>query len=241
MRYKNIHSFLSGYADNVIFCYGNNAVTDMVQAFMRSAGDIPVVLFALDEKIAAALDGICDVVEYFDSDVEDKFYDYGTEEYKKIAWHGWFIGHEILKSGRSYIYMDVDIMIRRDFTDDILSRSAECVIQKYLIGHPPNAIGQGCAGFYFMRPTERTLSLTPEFFESHDYLRYKDDQDFFNSVILNSGMDIELLDMGEYPVGAYFYSNPDIHDTCYIAHFNCIVGRKAKIAAMVKYGFIDDN
>ena len=76
--YNNIDVFLGEYErENVIFCYGNNAVAHMAKNLVISANSVntPVVFFALDEKAIPVLSGICDVVKHFDDSFDsDKFY-----------------------------------------------------------------------------------------------------------------------------------------------------------------------
>lgn len=239
-NYKNAQHFLENYnRDNIIFCYGNYAVADMVKNLIESAMvvNMPIVLFALDKKISNALTGICDVVNYFDKEIEqDKFYEYGkfTDEYKELMMKCWEIGVEILKCGKSYIYLDVDIVVKKNFEDDILNHykntKYDCLIQRHR--------NSACAGFYSLKSNEKTLNMFPEnFWKEKKYLHYVSDQVYFNSVILkNKILDIKLLSETEYPVGKYYYANfKRINDECKMIHFNWIIGYEKKIAKMKEF------
>jgi len=250
MIYKDIHTFLKDYdKDNVIFCYGNNAVVNLVGNLMLSAKKVgvSVVLFALDEKISDGMKDKCDVVNYFDLEVEpDKFYEYGTEEYKKVVWQRFFIGLKILKSGKSYIYMDVDIVVRKNFENEVLNKlfyrdDIDCVIQGFKLF--PLLKELGCTGFFAMKPTERTLNITFEYFKENNYMDYSDDERFFNKVIMKRKvLNIRILNANAYPTGPNYYINyAEIKNTCRIVHFNGIVGYDTKINRMKKFNLYNNG
>jgi len=239
MKYDNIHHFLENYeGDNVIFCYGNYAVVDMIRNLAESAGrvDMAVAVFALDNKLLDALGDVYDVVNCFDKAVDpDEFYEFGTKVFKRVVWQGWLIGNEILRSGRSYTYMDVDVVVRKNFEADMLQlhkdNNTDCLIQF----NGKNC----CAGFYSMRPTERTVDLfTARFFEKNKYTKYPHDQAFFNAVVYDKNiLNIKFLNIDEYPHGRHYYMNHErIDGICKIIHFNCIVGYGTKIKKMKEHG-----
>jgi len=244
MRYKNIKEFIKLYpTDLVVFCYGNYSTKDMIKNLMQSAKNIgvPVVLFALDESISTEMQGKCDVVDYFNSNIEaDKFYIYGefTPLYKEVVMQGWKIGQELLAAGKTIIYMDVDIVIKKDFRNYLLSlltNDVDCVVQ---YNGPRVFKILACAGFYVLRPTERVLKMFPPmFFEDKQYLEHKSDQTYFNDVILKEKkINIQFLPQKVYPTGKYFFKHfIEIENECHIIHFNYIASDKKKIEAMKQY------
>jgi len=190
-----------------------------------------IIFFALDKKASKELGGMCIVVNCFDTSVGEGFYEFGSKDYKHITWHCWLIGDEILKSGKSYVYIDTDIVVKKNFMNDFQFGGYDCLIQT----NGKNC----CAGFYAMRPTPRTTGLfSMKFLEEHDYLHYPHDQEFFNKVIYTSGLlRIKLLDRDEYPNGEYYYRNHKlIDDICKIIHFNCIKGYDNKVNKMKELG-----
>jgi len=250
-NYKNIHQFLKNYKkNNVIFCYGNYAIFDMAKNLIKSAqkAGVTIIFFALDKKVSDALNGICDIVNYFDKEIEqDKFYKYGdfTYEYKKLMWHCWMIGNEILRCNKSYIYLDIDIVVKKDFENSLLQQyentDYDCLMQSEVYG---TITDQGCAGFYSLRPTKRTIDLfTIDFLEKHQYLDYPGDEQFFNGVIVkNKILNIKILNRDEYPNGGYYYRNyKRINNICKIIHFCFITGYKEKINKMQAHGCWNPN
>ncbi len=239
MNYENIQQFLKSCdRDNVIYCYGNNAVADMVKNLVNSANSVGLnmVLFALDKKIAKALSGRCDVVNYFDEDIqEDTFYVCGDKAFRNIVWQGWFAGNEILRSGRSCICLDVDVVVRKDFEEDILRQFADTECDCLIQFNGKNA----CAGFCSLRPTERAIEIFGmDFLNDNQYCDYAEDQAFFNLVVLKKKfLDIKFLDRDDYPNGKYYYENHErIGDTCKIVHFNCVEGYETKVNKMKEHG-----
>jgi len=239
VKYDSVYQFLENRrGDNVIFCCGNHAVIDMIRNLVGSAKavDMDVVVFCLDNKLSVALDGTCDVVNYFDDNVEvDKFYEQGSKEFDDVVWQRWLIGNEILGSGKSFVCMDVDVVVRKNFENELLSEyestDYDCLVQY----NGKNA----CVGFISIRPTERSVDLyTMEFLEKNKYMRYGCDQGFFNDKILKKKfLNVGFLNRDKYPNGEYYYDNHErINDICNIVHFNGIRGYDEKIDKMREHG-----
>lgn len=239
MNYKNIQQFLKEYdQDNVIFCYGNYAVANIVENLMISARAVglPIVLFALDTKILSALKGKCDIVEYFDNSMDpSKYYEYGTEEFKEVVWWCWLIGNEILQHNKSFIYMDVDITVKQNFEQDILQQYKGTDYDGLFQFNGTNC----CAGFFSLRPTPKTVDLfTMEFLEQHQYLHYAHDQDFFNTIVWKRLLKTKFLNRDEYPTGKYYYEHHKrIDDMCKIIHWTDVIGYRSKVKTIERYGY----
>ena len=74
----------------------------------------------------------CIIVKYFNSKVKSNlFYEYGSEEFKNVIFQRFIIGNTILKSNKSYIYLDTDIVITKNFEKYILDKlnNIDCLIQ----------------------------------------------------------------------------------------------------------------
>lgn len=235
--YDNINYFLNKNNDkNIIFCIANNSILEMVKNLVKSAdkNNIKLVLFALDEKIVKNMKNKCVIVKYFSSDIENnKFYKYGTEEFKKVIFQRFLIGNEILKKGKTYIYLDVDIVINKNFESHILNQfkntDYDCLIQF-------NGTN-GCTGFFAMRPTKNSISFNLDLLEKYNYKNYNLNQPFFNGVIVkNNLLKVKYLNRAHYPTGEYYYKNhKNIDKICKIIHFNCVTGYQTKINKMKEY------
>ena len=240
--FNDIDSFLKNNQDsNINFCVANNAVLKMVDNLLVSAklNNISIVLFALDEKIVENMSGQCVIVKHynkFNNKVkQNNFYTYGTSEFKNVIFQRFFIGSEILKHQKSYIYIDVDIVITKNFVNDILEQyhntEYDCLAQY----NGSNC----CTGFYSMIPNTKTMAIDRQFFEKHNYEKYNTNQPFFNGIILKKKLlNIKFLNRDHYPNGSYFYkNNKEINNMCFIIHFNCIIGYEEKIIKMKKYKY----
>ena len=245
--YKDLSSFLKNNNDpNIIFCVANNAISDMVKNLMISAKkhDVNLVLFALDLEITETCKGYCDIVTYFGyKDIKaNNYYAYGTDEFRDVVFQRFFIGNQLLKHNRSYIYLDVDIVITKNFVNDILdnfkNNTYDCITQ--FNGKNSNT------GIVSMIPNEKTISLDHDFFKKHDYLnkkKFDHDQNFFNRIILNEYkvfkdklLNFKWLDRNKYPNGKWYYENTkEVEKHCLLIHFNCVLGHNTKIDKMKKH------
>jgi len=238
--YDNIHCFLRNCKEtNIVFCVANFAVLDMVNNLLISSNKygVNIVLFALDIHIVNQLKGYCDIVKYFNNgfnqQLNEQFYKFGTNEFKNVIFQRFLIGNEILKVNKSYIYMDVDLVINKNFINNILEQykntSYDCLSQFN---------GKDCCtGFFSMIPNEKTKQIDMDFFKKHNYENYRLNQPFFNGIILkNNILNIKFLDRDHYPNGKHYYDNyTTIDDKCYIIHFNCIIGYNQKITRMKNF------
>ena len=244
MIYENIDEFLKEYdRDNVIFCYGNFGMVDFTKNLLRSARlvDMNIIFFALDLRSLIALSGECDVVRYIDAEIHSHAADYGTPEHRRCNWHKYAITNDILESGRTCIYMDTDIVVKNNFEKHLLSQyegtDYDCLIQ----WNRPHPSERYCAGFYSMRPSERSVGLfSRSELKRNRYLeRYRNDQVYFNRhVVPNKLLNIKMLDPDDYPVGMHYYKrHKQIDSTCNLIHFNFITKYENKIARMRKFGY----
>lgn len=244
MIYENIDTFLKEYGhDNVMFCYGNFGMVDFARNLLGSARlvGVDIVFFALDSQSLDALGNEYDVVGYIDDMVHSHAADYGTPEHRRCNWHKYTITNDILASGRTCVYLDLDIVVKHNFEEDLLGQyegtDYDCLIQCNL-PHSPSE--RYCAGFYSMRPTSRTLGLfsQDELKRSRHLERYRDDQVYFNQYIVpNKLLNIKRLDPDKYPAGLHYYRHPEIDFDCNLIHFNFITKQSDKIAQMRRYGY----
>ena len=191
MIYENIDEFLKSYdSDMIVFCVGNYAVRHMILNLWISAKQqgVDVVVFALDEKLTSSFGDKCNVVKYYDSTMKlsRQSFQFRTKDFSQIVYHRYFIGNEILYVNKRYVYMDVDIVVKKNFIGELneyYEDGHEALFQ-HSNGKPRRAC---CTGFFSMRPTSTTLDFyTKEMLiENHAYdvRHYTCDQDFFNKHI----------------------------------------------------------
>ncbi len=233
--YKNISTFIKEYKNEVVmFCVANNGINEMTLNLVKSCtrNNEEIIVFALDKEVSKYFEKHCPVVEYFAEMGGNGKYNYGSDEFRIIAWHRYFIINELLKNERKIIYLDTDIVINKKFSENVLNelKNCECAIQT----NGKNC----CTGFFAMKPTKNTKNyFIIDNLKKNNYLSFLTDQDYFNVEIYDKKkFDIKLLDITKYPNGKYFYDNTNkIKDTCYLIHFNNVVGYQPKVDKMKKY------
>lgn len=233
--YENIDDFLLNYPHKtVFFAVANAGILKLTRNFIRTClkVDEKIVLFSVDEFTTNKISPFCDIVKYYTDLGGTDEYNYESKKFIKIAWYRYFILNEILKSGRTIIYSDVDIVLLKPISKYILNEleNAECVCQ---------ANGKNsCTGFFAIKPTKNTIDFfSNERMEKKKYLSYLD-QDFFNKFVYRrKPFDVKLLRRDHFPNGKYYYQYPEYADqVSYLIHFNNIVGLKNKLAKMKKHG-----
>lgn len=232
--YDCISSYISKNKSNIFtFCVSTNGMKKMTLNLVKScqANKENIVVIALDNDICDFIKNECDVIQYLIDKNSNQPYEYHTEDFKIIAWYRYFIINEFLRNNKTVIYLDIDIYVNKQFSNQILNEleQYDCVIQT----NGKNC----CTGFFAIKPSEKTIDVfNRKNLESQNYLEYLD-QEFFNSQIYDKKVfKIKLLDISLYPNGKYYYDNSEkINNKCYLIHFNNIVGYGEKISRMKKY------
>ena len=231
--------------DTIIFCVANIGILDMLENFIISClkNNIDILLFALDSDVASIINNKynIDIIQYGDefcSILKNKFnvtinlnnfIRYDTTNFKYVCAARLFIINYILKKNKCIIHLDVDIVIKKNFYDemkDILNTN-ECVYQF----NGTNC----CCGFFAMKPTLKLINfLEVDNLKKLNIFNYVHDQDFWNKVAYNNRLfDIKLLNRDYYPNGIHYYKNhKNIKDVCRLIHFNCLIGETNKINKM---------
>lgn len=249
MIYDNIDDFLNDNNEHLIsFTVSTNNNLNLISNLFESArkNNIKLVLFALDNYISHFIKNNYpefDIVMFVAGNNPHKNnqffnYEFGTNEWKNIVYHRYFIVHRLLKDGRNIVYMDTDIFINRNYIYDIKEklRINDIVIQS----NGKNC----CTGFFAMKSNKKLIN----FFSKKNMLKLNcydfggnggsSDQKFFNHHIGNKMTEFNcvLLERNFYPNGNHFYDNYDmINEYCYIVHFNCVQGEFKKIKRVIQY------
>tara|TARA_Y100000741_G_scaffold99686_1_gene74013 strand:- start:1745 stop:2509 length:765 start_codon:yes stop_codon:yes gene_type:complete len=246
MLFSNIEEFLNiTKKDTIIFCVANIGILDMLENFIISClkNNIDIVLFALDSDVASIINNKynIDIIQYgdeFSSILKNKFnvtinlnnfIQYNTANFKYVCAARLFIINYILKKNKCIIHLDVDIVIKKNFYDEIkdILKTNECVYQF-------NGVNC-CCGFFAMKPTQKIINfLEVDNLKKLNIFNYVHDQDFWNKVAYDNKLfNIKLLNRDHYPNGGHYYNNhKNIKDVCRLIHFNCLIGETNKINKM---------
>lgn len=233
MLFESIDKFLIHNKDECIcFCVANNAVSEMVKNLLYSAKlvELELVLFALDEDIVESCKDICTIVKYYDPTViSNRMYDFKSKDFKSVIWQRFVIGNEILKHNKKFIYIDTDIVIKRNFLQDILEKyndiNLDCVFQS-------SGDKDLCTGFFSMRPTEKTLMLNNEYLIKRGLKKKEKNQPILNGILKKEQFSVFRLSLDKYPIGIYYYKNHKKLNDLYLIHFNYLIGYEKKVQQM---------
>ena len=246
MLFSSIEEYLNvTKKDTIIFCIANIGILDMLENFIISClkNNIDIVLFALDNEVATIINNKynINVIQYGDefcSILKNKFnvtinlnnfIQYNTYNFRYISVARFFIINKILKQNINIIYSDVDIVVKKNFYDEIkdILNTYECVFQFN---------GEDCcSGFFAMKPTQKlTNFLEVDNLKRLNIFKYVHDQEFWNKVAYNNKLfNIKLLNRDHYSNGSHYYKNhKNIKDVCRLIHFNCLIGETNKINKM---------
>jgi hypothetical protein len=175
--------------------------------------------------------------------------DWGTPGFAKAMSFKYSVALAILGEGKNALYVDSDIVLLRDPVDYMRAiaseRSSDLVMQ---FESPKNVY---CAGFWLAAPTAGAVELFSKLLAalgaSNDYV---DDQETLNGILKpDSGFAVHALDPELFACGNQFLDglpvsrggyhidrrvNPFPMDSAYLLHFNYVMGKREKAAAMVK-------
>jgi hypothetical protein len=173
--------------------------------------------------------------------------DFNTREFAKIVAYKWAVASEILNTGSNVLFIDGDIVFLRNpakYLRDVMEKTSPHIIMQWEA--PKNVYN---VGFWFARPEASVLAL---FRDIQDCLRVEqtltDDQNRFNEIIRHrNNLKIHALDPELFACGNQFLelpmdsrnrvdrsSNPYPIDSAYLLHFNYVVGKERKVAAINK-------
>jgi len=236
-NFNSINEFISEYKDNhVNYAYCNIGGIELASNLVKSCRlqDFPIVFFAVDKESLNKMRGLCDVVDAsrLGYGAHANFLKFNTPEFNWICFAKYHIAKPILESGRTLTYLDIDIVVKNNFQEDILNQLNKD--QDHLLIQS-NHEDLPCAGFFSLSPSFDkdiiNLFLTQDKPKVHD-------QDFLRPLIAQNKVKSTLLDKDLYPNGAWYYKHSErIDKTCKMIHFNCVIGKGCKIDRMKSYDY----
>lgn len=246
MIFSNIEEYLNiTKKDTIIFCVANIGILNMLENFIISCSNnnIDIVLFTLDKEITTIInkkykidiiqygDEFCSILKNdFNVTVDlNNYIQYNTHNFRYISFARFFIINKILKRNINIIYSDIDIVVKKNFTEEIknIATMHECIFQFN---------GENCVtGFFAMKPTQKLISfLEVNNLKRLNIFKYIHDQQFWNNVAYDNNLfNIYFLNRDHYPNGNHYYKHhKNIKDECRLIHFNCLIGENNKINKM---------
>ena len=195
-----------------------------------------IKVYALDESSFNYFSKIHDNVELFEKeDFANNYFSQADENFGNLMLVKFeLIYRELLKKD-NVVYVDGDIVFKKDFVDDLykFSPNVDIVFQNDLRPSKPNREWV-CAGFMYIKSNE----ITQEFFKPtkklvKKFTKYKThDQSYINKN--RKKFSYSILPLDEYPNGAHFYQHYGSL-TPSLIHFNYVRGDK-KLELMREHG-----
>lgn len=257
--YNSLKNFLNNYDKDIVhFTTCNSGGAQLAKNLAKSCkkNNIDLAFFAPDQNSLKVMVNNTTTIKNVDDNefrldicknIPSDHVLFGTEKFRSVAWMRYEILKAILSSGRLAIYLDTDIVVRKNYEEEVLDifDSKNCFDGAIQTNH----VGKACTGFFAFHPNakEKIMKIYSEKFLSHN--NYKQfggdgkisDQAYFNSIVcpLNSKklLNMKLLSKELYPNGHYWYNHSrELNKSCKIIHYNCIKGQEKKVSKMMEYG-----
>jgi len=151
-----------------------------------------------------------------------------SSDFYKIVYFKFFCLNDLLKSSKFVLFLDGDIVIKKDFSKKIYEMidKSDFIAQSNKSPHDDN-IDEINSGFMLFRSNKKVLKyINPDRFSLKKFSKFKfHDQTYINNI--KSKFDYKLLDLDDFPNGAHFKKYKDRLDP-YIIHYNYILGHEKK-------------
>ena len=254
IHFNSLEEFIDNYESDIVhFCVSNEGGSELAKNLAKSCKrhNIPLVFFGQDKRSLNKLSKYAITVNNIKEnafrlnickDYDSNFALFGTEEFKKLAWIRYEICKAILDSDRIAIYLDIDIVVKKNYERNIIKyfskeKNLDAVFQS-------NHLNEICSGFFAFNKTskEKIKKIFSEDFLSKN--RYQSfsapaDQGFINKVLLkknNELLNIQKLPLDYYPNGYWWYKyHKLISKNTFLVHYNGVIGDFRKILKMVRH------
>ena len=254
IHFNSLKEFIDNYESDIVhFCVSNNGGAKIAKNLAKSCKKhkIPLVFFGQDlgslnklSKYAITVNNIKDNSFRLNicKDYSSNFVLFGTEEFKKLAWMRYEICKAILDSNRTAIYLDIDIVVKKNYERNILKyfskeKNLDAVFQS-------NHINEICSGFFALNKNSKEKVkkiFSEDFLSKNQYQSFSApaDQGFINKIVLkknNELLNIQKLPLDYYPNGYWWYKyHKLISKNTFLVHYNGVIGDFRKILKMVRH------
>jgi len=171
----------------------------------------------------------------FNEDRISNFELQNSPDFYKIVYFKFYCLNELLKSSKYVLFLDGDIVIKKNFINRILldDLDLDLIAQSNKSPHDDN-VDEINSGFMLFQSNKKVLKLiNPDRFTIKKFSKFKfHDQTYINNI--KSKFNYRLLDLDDFPNGAHFKKYKNSLDP-YIVHYNYILGHEKK-NQMIKDG-----
>lgn len=251
-HFYSLKEFLNNYESDIVhFCVANDGGARLAINLAKSCKkhNIPLVFFGQDIMSLKKLSKYAITVNNIEENeyrlnickgYSNNYEDFGTDGFKKLTWMRYELCKAILDSNRTLIYLDADIVIKKNYEANILKYFYDDV---NLDGVFQSEIEEEvCGGFFALNKNSKekiSTIFSEDFLSKNNYKSFDQDQRFINEVIFkkeNKLLNIKVLPKDNYPVGKWWYQNhKNISKKTMLVHYNYIVGDFRKILKMTRH------
>ena len=167
----------------------------------------------------------------------ERWSDWDTTNFARVVSAKFGIGASLLVSGKNALFVDGDIVVRRDPTRYLALTAGQDGTDMVMQFESPKDVYN--TGFWYAHRTTKSIDLLRRVERSLLASEFTCDQECFNSLLpLARGLRVRGLDVKLFACGNQFYDALAVADNAYILHFNYLVGRDRKLLAMERVGGI---
>jgi lipopolysaccharide biosynthesis glycosyltransferase len=224
-----------------IVTYTNSGYVEMTKNLIISAAknapNIKISVYVLDEESKSEL-------KFFNNinikEIENKFFidhnliDIRNKNFGLMMGYKYEIIYKSLLQNRHVLYIDGDIVIKKDFTSYLLSNidNKDILIQNDLNPNKPK-VENLCAGFMMIKSNKKTLKFfNPKNVNLKKVSKLKNhDQTYL--IKNRRKFNYQKLELDLFPNGPHFYNGKSLNP--YIVHFNFLIGGNEKISKMKEF------
>ena len=221
--FKTVTFTSSGYID---------LTENLLQSIRQNNVNLDLIVYALDKEAENHFLKKDVKVEYIKSDeaISKELMKQSDSDFGELMLKKFYIIHKNLITNENVLYVDGDIVIKKDFNDYFINlmEKYEIIFQNDKRPSKPNLINV-CAGFMLIKSNNKIIKFFDPNKVPKKVINYKThDQTHLNKSL--NKFKYKILPLDSFPNGPFFYSNYSNIDP-YIIHFNFIIGED-KISKM---------
>ena len=202
---------------------------NLLNSINENKTNIDLNVYALDKKTFDHFKKKTNTLNFFDNkEKNSEFLKQNDDEFGKLMLKKFEIIYDSLIKNDLTLYIDGDIVIKKNFSDYILKQiqNKDIIFQNDKRPSKANEINL-CAGFMLIKSNKKTLKI----FEPTEklekiFLKYKThDQTYLNKN--KNKLNYGVLPLHLFPNGPYYYKNFNNIDP-FMIHFNYLIGHVKK-------------
>ncbi|KAF0912526.1 hypothetical protein E2562_014109 [Oryza meyeriana var. granulata] len=167
----------------------------------------------------------------------EKFF--ASKDYLELVWSKLKLQRRVLQLGYNFLFTDVDIVWLRNPLKHVAVYADMAVSSDIFFGDPDNIDNLPNTGFFYVKPSSRTIAMTKEWHEARGEHPGMNEQPVFNHIkkelVKKLKLKVQYLDTAY--MGGFCSYGKDLGKICTM-HANCCIGLASKIRDL--RGVLDD-